>query len=143
MTKKISSQQLANRRAKREDDQCSRASKIMAQALNEAFFTDVEEDNDFIVDYAGRKVRQSKPTDAEIADVLRGNRVVDQIDILENVGEKAFNNLYNNGSIKRDRNFSRYSKNNLYWITEKAAELYGIPKKFEIAGGTAKLVPAE
>lgn len=139
---KLTDRQLANRRAKREAEANSRAAKIMCAAVNEVFLPVVEE-QDFIIDYAGRKVRQSKPTDAEIAHFLRGNRVVDQEDILEHIGEAAFDKIYNNGSIKRDSKFNRYSKNNLYWVTEKAADIYGIPKRFMIAGGMAKLVEAE
>lgn len=134
---KISDRRRANRAAKREAEANSRAAKIMCAAVS---YLPVVEEADFIVDYAGRKVRQSKPTDAEIAHFLRGNRVVDQIDILEFIGEAAFDKIYANGSIKRDSKFNRYSKNNLYWVTTKAAELYGIPVKFQIAGGTATLV---
>jgi hypothetical protein len=140
---KLTARQIANRRVKREAQANSRAAKILCAAVTATYLPVVEE-ADFITDYAGRKVRQSKPTDDEIAHFLRNNRAVDQIDILEHLGEAAFDKIYYNGSIKRDASFNRNRKNNLYWVTEKAADLYGIPKSFQIASGaTVRLVSAD
>lgn len=137
----ISSRRLANRAAKRDAEVNSRANRILCRAISATLAPVVSED-DFVLDHMDRKVRQSKPTDAEIAAFLRGNRVVDTADILEYLGAAAFDKIYYNGSIVRDPKHNPRKRNNLYWITTKASDIYGIPARFEVAGGTAKLIAA-
>lgn len=132
---KISQRKLANRAAKRAAETKTRAAQIMLAAVAAAASRPLISEEQFVTDYAGRKVRTTPASREEVAHFLRGNRVVDQVEILEQVGEAAFNNMYNNGSIVRDASFNRYHKNNLYWITTKAAEVYGIPARVTLASG--------
>jgi hypothetical protein len=126
----VSAKVLANRTARRQADAARRSSAILAKA-----FTAVDVEETAVVDYAGRVVRTLPCTKEEVAAFLRGNRVVDQQSILEEVGETQFNNMYYNGSIRRDSSFNRFSKNNLYWVTKKAAEVYGIPARITLCSG--------
>ena len=121
----------ANRAAKREAQANTRAAKIMVAAICST--ADVAE----TVDSAGRVVRLTDATTIEIRAFLLNNRVVDTMDILAEVGEKAFNNLVANGSLIRDASFNRFKKNNRYWVTTKARDIYGLPAKITVGNGAA------
>ena len=129
--KKISARRLANAEARRAADANKRANKIMVKALFGTHSDEIEA----IKDSAGRVVRTTPATKEEIRHALLGNRVLDTIEILETLGEQAFNNLVANGSLKRDSNFNRYHKCNLYWVTTKARELYDLPARIRLSGG--------
>lgn len=136
VSSKISARRLANAAARREKDANRKCNKIMAKVISGASVTQFcAAEDDFTIDKHGRKVRTSAPTDKEIAHALTSNRVMDSTDILELLGEAAFTKLVTNGSLKRDASFNRYRTCNLYWITKKAAELYGIPAIVTLAGG--------
>lgn len=130
---KLSKAQVARRAAKREADANSRASVTLAAAFNRSYCADDAED--IVLDSKGRRVRTSDATNEDVRALLIGNRVVDTEDILEAVGEKQFANMVNNGALVRDASFSRYKSNNMYWVTEKAVDLYGLPKTITLAGG--------
>lgn len=93
-------------------------------------------------DQYGRKERLTPASDADIAFALRGNRVIDSQDMVEQVGAVAMSRLISNGSIRRSAEHSKTSICNMYWITERAAEMYGIPAKWSNSNGTFKLVAA-
>lgn len=131
----ISTRRLANAAARREKDANRKCNKIMAKVISGASVTQFcAAEDDFQIDKHGRKVRQSHATDTEIMHALTGNRVIDSTDILELLGEAAFTKLVTNGSLKRDASFNRYRTCNLYWVTKKAAELYGFKPYVDMQG---------
>jgi hypothetical protein len=133
-TATVSAKVLANRAAARERDMNSRAAKIMAKAVSTKFCAN-EDTDAFMADSAGRTIRLTPASNDEIRHFLLNNRVVDTIDILAELGEQAFNNLVANGSLRRDANFSRFKKNNLYWVSAKAQALYNLPARIKLVGG--------
>lgn len=134
--KTVSKKIIANRTAAREKDACRYAAAISAIAPQTAV--------EYAEDAKGRKVRMSAPCDAEIAYALRGNRVIDTVELREMIGEAAIGKLIANGSLERDPNHNKRAEYNTYWITEKAADIYGIPATWTVAGlGTFKLQPAK
>lgn len=133
MTKQLSKTVLANRAARREKDANSRATKTLAAAFSKVYCAD--DADDFIVDSKGRRVRQSEATADDIYALLIGNRVVEQIEAYEQIGTKAFQNLIDNGCLRRSKTFSRNDINNLYWVTTKAREMYGLPARITLSTG--------
>lgn len=132
MSATITARQSAFRAARREADQNKRANVIMAKVVSTRI---APAEDDFGVDAYGRKARLSKPTNEEIAVALRGNRVLDSMELLELVGEDAWTKLVTNGSLRRDAGHRKGCMFNLYWITKKAAEIYGIPTRVTLPGG--------
>jgi hypothetical protein len=133
----VSARRLANA-AKRRDG--GRAAAILAHAISRGGY---EEDAKFETHANGRVYRADKASDAEIAALLRGNRVVDSFDLWENIGKDAVTKLIANGSLKRDANHNKFAQGNIYWITTKAADIYGIPATFQQPGGaTVSLIEA-
>lgn len=128
-TATINTKALARKAARRTAQQTTRAALILAST-----FSRVTED-EVVRDSAGRIVRQTAATNDEIRSALIGNRVIDTIEIMEVLGMTAFNNLVANGSLKRDAKFNRFSKNNLYWVTSKARELYNLPARIRLSSG--------
>ena len=134
--KTVSARTLQNRKLRREKEANSRA----CQTLARMFSADSDE-----VEYTyenGRKVRVTPASDQEIAYLLRDTRVLDAFDLWEGIGKEATSKLIQNGSLKRDASWSKYKTGNLYWITQRAAELYGIPATFKLAGGATVSLPA-
>lgn len=131
-TKTVTAKQIANRAAKREAQATSRAAKVLTQAYC-GLLGDSEPE--FEVDYAGRNVRITAPSDAEIRHALLNNRVIDTFDGWEQLGPQVFGNLIANGSLKRGKDFNRNKTNNLYWVTSKARELYNLPARITLCSG--------
>ena len=131
-TATLSTRQLQFRAAKR-----ARDAKINAPVVRAMFGTVVDAENDFTTDANGRKARLSKPSDIEIAHVLRGNRVLDSLELLELLGEATWTKLIQNGSLRRSANHKVGTGWNVYWITKKAADIYGIPADVTLACGAA------
>lgn len=133
ITKTVSKKVLANRAARRDRDASRYAAVVSALAPTEIAYE---------IDEKGRKVRVTPASDADIAYLLRGNRALDSFDLWEGIGKEATAKLIANGSLARDPKWSKYKTGNLYWITEKAAELYGIPATWQNDLGTFRLQPA-
>jgi hypothetical protein len=78
----------------------------------------------FTVDSKGRKVRQftaeAPCTEEDVYATLQGMRVVTVEQILEGVGQNVFNYFTRNGFLRKD------SRSDFFWITKKAAALYGL-----------------
>lgn len=133
-TATVSAKVLANRAATRNKMQARYAAVAAAMTTVSAI--------EYGTDEYGRKERLTPSSDADIAFCLRGNRVIDSVDMVEQIGAQAMSRLIQNGSIRRGADHSRKSICNLYWITDKAAELYGIPAQWSNALGTFRLVKA-
>ena len=138
----VSAKVLANRAARREAEQGKKHVRILAKVVSNTFA--VTADENFTTDIYGRKVRVTKPTDQEISHTLRGNRVLDSIELNEQLGPDTITKLISNGSLRRDANHSRKSTCNLYWVTDKARELYDLPARIRLCTGIeVDYVPAE
>lgn len=123
---KLTARRIANAAARRDADRSKRANVIMASV-----FKAVEEA--VAIDDKGREVRQSRATYDEVAHFLLGNRVVDSVDILRELGQLAYDALLSNGYLKKDPSFNAKRKSNLFWVTAKAQGHYKLPARIRLA----------
>jgi len=88
------------------------------QQLAHAMFTADEVEVQYL-DYRGMKNRSADTPacDDEIRDLLAGNRVVDQEDVLLMIGSKRLRDFIKSGFLKLQGDW--------YWVTKKAAERFG------------------
>lgn len=107
-----------------------------AEATIAAAFTEAYTNTKaFEVDSKGRTIRTDRAGHGEVRHFLINRRVVDTIEILEEVGSTAFDALVSSGHLKRDSAFNRFRENNLYWVTEKAQSHYDLPRKIKMPCG--------
>ena len=133
MSTTLTSRQIAFRTARRERDM------EIAAPIVSALFGQTEEVQ-YAIDAYGRKTRLTAPSDTEIAHFLRDNRVVDSIEMNEYLGVATITKLIQNGSLARSPKHNPKSICSMYWITTKAADIYGIPATWTNDLGTFKLI---
>lgn len=132
----ISKKVLATRAARRNRETSSRSASILASSF-------LPKEVEYETDSHNRKVRLGSATAAEIKYFLTGCRIVGAVDILEAIGESGWTNLMKSGCLVRAK-WMRGYRNNMYWVTKKVAELYGLPTSITLAGGaTVALVDPE